>query len=122
MNEATYNKSNFDSIEWEENHFKYCDFSNFSHEGGVVDSDFNLCSFSGIDWYWGIFTQANFIECKFSNCTFRGSSFTDSRFIECTFDNCKFIKDNVGGECTFENSTAYNCSTNECSGFLALSK
>jgi uncharacterized protein YjbI with pentapeptide repeats len=106
----TINSGNFGEIEWNDGYFKFCDFEGFSIEAGLVASDFVDCSFKGIDWYWGLFSQCNFINCKFTDCTFRGCSFPGTRFVDCKIVNCKFIQDNLGGECGFSGTVAYGCS------------
>lgn len=105
------NEGNCQTIQWSDSYFKWCDLKKFTFEGGTICSDFANCTFSGVEWYWGIFTQTNFIQCQFDNCTFRGTSFVDVRFVECFFKNCRFIEDNLGCHCNFEESIAYGCKT-----------
>lgn len=109
MQSLTVNQENFASVRWEDDYFKYCTFADISTEGGHVTSDFANCEFEGIDWYWGMFNIVNFVGCKFVNCVFMGTSFPDCKFIECEFNSCHFIKDNLGGDCDFDGSMAYNC-------------
>ena len=116
MISITVTNDNFDSINWEGGCFKYCVFEKFEIEGKHIDRDFIDCTFTDIDWYWGLFNLVNFVGCKFNNCTFRGSSFPECKFVECEFHNCNFIKDNLNGDCSFENARAYNCVANSCSG------
>jgi uncharacterized protein YjbI with pentapeptide repeats len=63
------------AVQWDDNYFKLCNFESFSIEGYVIGSDFVSCSFSNVDWYWGLFSGSNFISCTFRDCIFRGSSF-----------------------------------------------
>jgi len=113
------NQENLDSIDWDENYFKWCDFVSFGIEGGVIVSDFVRCSFKDVDWYSGLFTDSNFINCEFENCIFRGTSFPDSRFIECILKNCRFVKDNMDSDCDFERTAAYRCTIEGGEGFKA---
>lgn len=113
----TINAENFTSIDLVENYFKFAAFEDVSPEGGLIASDFTTCTFQRIDWYWGLFSSCNFIQCQFKDCVFRGTNFADSRFIECAFTNCQFVKDNLGGECTLEESIAYACKVENCLGF-----
>ena len=115
----TIDKESVAVIQWDDRYFKYCEFDGFSQDGGVIDSDFINCSFKNVDWYWGIFTQANFIKCDFTNCDFRGTSFVDARFVECKLDNCRFIRDNLNADCDFSRSVAYGCTVNGGEGFIA---
>jgi uncharacterized protein YjbI with pentapeptide repeats len=112
--------ANSDSVVWDENYFKFCDFEGFSVEGGVVGSDFIGCTFRDVEWYWGMFPLANFIACRLVNCTFRGTSFRDARFVECLIDRCLFVKDNLDGECEFAGAIAYGCQVRESAGFGAV--
>jgi uncharacterized protein YjbI with pentapeptide repeats len=121
MESEIIKQHNLSSVTWDEQYFKFCEFDGFSIEGETVSSDFNSCRFKDLDWYWGLFTLANFINCKFVNCTFRGTSFTDSRFIECEFTNCQFVKDNLNGECNFSGAVAYGCKIENCNGFAIRS-
>jgi uncharacterized protein YjbI with pentapeptide repeats len=66
----------------DESYFKFCNFEEFSIEGGQVSSDFHGCSFNKIDWYWSLFSGCNFIGCSFANCTFAGTNFPDTRFVD----------------------------------------
>jgi len=115
----TVGKDGLKDTSWDENYFKYCTFEWFSHEGGVVCSDFVTCSFVEVEWYEGLFTHSNFIDCRFMNCVFLGSTFADSRFVECTMTNCRFIKDNLDSECSFPRTVAYECSVEGGEGFNA---
>jgi uncharacterized protein YjbI with pentapeptide repeats len=115
MEAEIINAENFASIELDDNnYFKFCTFESVSPEGGHICSDFNACIFQKVDWYWGLFNQCNFIECRFTNCTFRGTSLPECRFIECIFTNCQFLKDNLNGECDFDNAVAYACQIKNC--------
>lgn len=86
---------------WSDHVFHYCDFSGISTEGGEVDSVFVGCKIENCDWYWTLFNLAIFVSVDFNGCTFRGTSFSGTKFVECDFNNCKFIKDNLDGECSF---------------------
>ena len=119
MRTQTIEEKSVKATEWDENYFKYCDFREFSIEGGVVSSDFVGCSFKDVEWYWGLFTLSNFIDCRFADCVFRGSTFADCRFVDCTFANCRFIKDNLDASCSFERTVAYSCSVEGGEGFNA---
>lgn len=119
MKELTITQDNLKSVNWEEEFYKYCNFENFSIEGGHIDSDFIDCSFDNVEWYWGIFNIVNFVDCIFNNCIFRGSAFPDCKFVECEINNCRFIKDNLDSDCTFENASSYNCKLNNTEGFNA---
>jgi len=96
--------------------FRHCDFSGFSVEGGHVDGLFHGCTFSALDWYWGIFNCATFVQCKFSKCTFRGASFPDCRFVECEFLDCRFLPDNLNGNCSAEGARIYDSKAIRCEG------
>ena len=117
MQSLEVNQQNFSSINWDDGYYKFCEFQDISTEGGQVTSDFASCTFTNIDWYWGMFNIVNFISCTFENCVFRGTSFPDCKFIECQFQNCRFIKDNLNGDCTFEGAVAYNCKLGNSEGF-----
>ena len=106
-------------IDWHSDFFKWCDFKGFSVEGEEVDSVFLSCSFSNVDWYWGLFHVCTFIICRFTDCVFRGSSFPDCKFVECIFTNCHFVQDNLGGNCKFDRAIAYSCTFDGVDGFAA---
>ena len=95
---------------------RYCTFSSYLHEGAHIDAIFLGCTFTDVEWYWGLFNCANLIECRFVRCTFRGTSFAGSKFVECTFDGCKFVPDNLGGSCTNDGSKIYGGTVSDCSG------
>jgi uncharacterized protein YjbI with pentapeptide repeats len=113
----TINAENFASVDLDENYFKFATFEDISPEGGLIASDFNICTFRRIDWYWGLFSDCNFIQCEFKDCIFRGTSFPGCRFIECAFKNCQFVTDNLNGKCDLEESVAYGCTVENCTGF-----
>jgi uncharacterized protein YjbI with pentapeptide repeats len=113
----TITSDNLAGVEWDENYFKFCNFADFYIEGRLISSDFNWCSFSKIEWYWGLFTGCNFIYCTFTDCTFAGTSFGDSRFVDCTLVDCTFKKDNLGGDCDFSGAIVYGCSVKNSMGF-----
>jgi len=119
MRSETVGKDNLDSVAWDENYFKFCDFENFSVEGESVCSDFVQCSFTNVDWYWGFFSDANFVNCRFKACVFRGSSFRGTKFVECTLTDCRFVKDNLDGDCDFSEAIAYGCTIDAGEGFNA---
>jgi len=98
---------------------RYETFENFATEGGVIDGVFLGCSFTNVDWYWGLFNMSVFVESTFQGCTFRGSAFSGCIFVECTFVGCHFVKDNLGGECSFEDSRWYGCQQSESTGLPA---
>jgi hypothetical protein len=52
MRSTEIDATNFETIEWDDCYFKYCEFSGFSKQGGVISSDFVACSFKNLDWYW----------------------------------------------------------------------
>ncbi len=119
MQQLEVSQSNFSSVKWEEDYFKYAKFSDISADGGNITSDFAYCEFTNIDWYWGIFNMVNFVGCRFMNCVFKGTSFLDCKFVECEFSDCRFIKDNLNGDCSFEESVAYSCEFQNTEGFAA---
>ncbi len=84
--------------------------------GGHVTSIFLESTFSNIDWYWGTFNDSRFVTCTFKNCTFRGTAFLSCCFVECNFDSCRFAHDNVGGQCSFDDSRWYGCEARNCEG------
>ncbi len=51
MRSTEIDATNFETIEWDDCYFKYCEFSGFSKQGGVISSDFVACSFKNLDWY-----------------------------------------------------------------------
>ncbi len=119
MRSLLINAQNFKTVNLNEQYFKFCEFADISTDGGHVDSDFANCTFKNIDWYWGLFNYANFIDCIFINCTFRGTSFSSCKFVACEFNDCRFISDNLGGECSFDNSVEYSCKLTKSVGFAA---
>jgi uncharacterized protein YjbI with pentapeptide repeats len=119
MQSLIVNKDNVQSVEWDEDCFKYCEFYGISLNGKHITSDFTSCMFKNIDWYWGIFNIVNFVDCKFINCIFRGTSFPDCKFVECELTGCQFVRDNLNGKCRFDGTVAYHCKLSNCEGFEA---
>lgn len=118
LRSETVEKRNLAGVEWDESHFKFCEFRDFSIDGQIICSDFVTCSFTNVDWYWGLFSASNFIDCRFSGCIFRGCGFPDSRFVDCKFTNCRFIEDNLGGPCDFTKAISYGCTMTDTEGFM----
>ena len=116
---TTVTQENLDQIDWDENYFKWCHFEDFSIEGKVITSVFMGCSFTNLDWYWGLFSYCNFLNCEFKNCVFRGTAFPYTKFVECTLTNCRFVKDNMAHDCEFEGAIAYGCTIDGGEGFNA---
>ena len=122
MRSETINSDNLAEVEWADDFFKFCDFVGFSVDGEVVASDFVCCSFNKIDWYWGLFVGCNFISCNFTDCSFAGASFPGTRFVDCKILNCVFIKNNLGTDCDFSETTVYGCSVENTTGFVPIAK
>ena len=101
------------------NRFKCCEFEGFSFEGATIEADLSSCSFRDIDLYWTIFDFSTFVDCEFDNCILRGVDFGGCKFVECSLRNCRFIQNNLGGNCGFDDATAYNCKLSNCVGFDA---
>lgn len=103
--------------------FRYCDFVGLIglEERGMVDVDSTFISstFEGADFYWTLFNSVVAISCTFTNCAFRGVTFASCKFVECTFVNCTFTLDNLGGECTFPETSWYACTQRQCAGLPA---
>ncbi len=118
MQSLKITNDNFRTLNWDDEYYKYCDFSDIATEGGNITSDFANCTFTNTDWYWGLFNIVNFVDCKFVNCTFRGTGFPDCKFVVCEFDNCRFTKDNLVGDCSFERAVAFDCRISNTEGFL----
>jgi uncharacterized protein YjbI with pentapeptide repeats len=100
--------------------YRFVRFTDISFEGGVVDATFLTCTFTKMEWYWGLFNCVVFVECRFEDCVFRGSAFPDCKFVDCTFARCRFIKDNLGGDCSFERAKWYGCAQTDCEGLGEL--
>ncbi|WP_082814482.1 pentapeptide repeat-containing protein [Collimonas fungivorans] len=101
---------------WEDCVFRYCNFADIDSEGGSIDSIFVGCTFENCEWYWGIFNLAILVQVKFKGCTFRGTAFSGSKFVECEFIDCEFTKDNLNGDCSFDDVAWYKCKQNNCKG------
>lgn len=96
--------------------FRYCEFKQLRVAGGHITATFMGCSFADVDWYWGLFNLSTIVRSKFERCTFRGTSFADSIFVECEFADCRFVKDDLGGECSFDGTRWYACIFTNCEG------
>ncbi|MCH8618962.1 hypothetical protein [Undibacterium sp. TS12] len=103
-------------VSLEEHVFRYCEFADIPFEGEHVTSAFLSCSFTGCEWYWGLFSTSVFVDVKFSDCVFRGSAFSGVRFVDCEFKNCQFLKDNLDGECLFNEVSWFGCVQVNCAG------
>ena len=101
---------------FEEGYARYCSFASYLHEGAHVDVVCLGCRFTDVEWYWGLFNGANFIDCHFTGCKFRGTSFAGARFVDCTFEHCEFLPDNLGASCRNDGSKVYGCTIKECIG------
>jgi uncharacterized protein YjbI with pentapeptide repeats len=84
----------------EKNVFRHCQFSGFSFEGGHIDAAFLGCTFTRLDWYWGVFKECLFVESRFVKCIFRGTAFPGCKFVECQFIDCEFVEDDQGKACS----------------------
>ncbi len=111
------NSDNVKKINWEEQRFDSYEFIGFSYEGGHIDSEFKDCTFSNLDWYWGLFNMSSFVGCTFKNCTFRGTAFSGCNFESCNFIDCVFTTDNLNSKCDFNDSKTINCVVTNCKGF-----
>ena len=120
MQTGIFNSENIGSVDWEDQYYKFVEFTDFSFDDGQITSDFANCFFTNLDWYWGLFNVVNFVDCKFINCVFQGTSFADCKFVSCEFSDCKFIKDNLNGECDFDGSVAFDCKISNTEGFEAV--
>jgi uncharacterized protein YjbI with pentapeptide repeats len=118
MQSLIINEQNVQTVNWDEDCFKYCEFIGISLDGEHIDTDFNGCTFKDIDWYWGLFSSVNFIDCDFRNCVFRGTAFMGCKFVECQLVSCRFTKDNLKADCSFEETVSYNCKLYNCEGFM----
>jgi uncharacterized protein YjbI with pentapeptide repeats len=119
MRSVTIGKGDVAEVEWDENHFKFCEFRRISIEGQAVCSDFVSCLFTNVDWYWGLFSGSNFIGCRFTDCVFAGCAFPQTRFIDCIFTNCRFTKDNLNASCDFSDTISYGSTLNGTEGFMS---
>lgn len=99
--------------------FRYCKFHKLE-DSREIEATFLSCDFTNCDFYWALFNVASFFRCKFENCIFAGASFADCRLMECAFVKCSFTKDNMGGDCSFENTKWYGCSQTDRSGLEKL--
>jgi len=96
--------------------FRYCGFSGFAFEGGHIDGVFIGCTFTDLNWYWGIFNSCVFVRATFAKCVFRGTSFPDCRFVDCEFFACQFLEDDLGQCCTAEGARVCGSSADGCIG------
>ena len=99
-----------------DNVYRYCNFKNISTEGDSYGDIFVGCVFENIDMYWGMFNTTILVNVKFVKCQFRGVAFSGSKFYEFEFNACEFLKDNLNGECTFDEVTWYKCRQFDCVG------
>jgi hypothetical protein len=37
--------------------------------------------------------------------------------VDCELDGCHFVRDNLGGNCSFEGAVAYGCKVSDSEGF-----
>ncbi len=102
--------------DWSDNVFQFCQFRHMDLEGALVDSIFVGCTFEECEWYCSLFTCAVLVNVKFEKCKFRGTSFGSCKFVECEFHDCEFIKDNLNGDCSFNDVQWYNCIQKNCRG------
>lgn len=107
---------NLNEIEFDDSFFKFCKFERIEPQS-LISSDFVVCTFTNVEFYWNLIVQSNFIECKFENCDFMGARFSDVRFVDCVLARCRFTISNLGNDCEFSETVAYGCKLNETSGF-----
>ncbi|HEX8614399.1 MAG TPA: pentapeptide repeat-containing protein [Telluria sp.] len=101
---------------WLEHVYRYCEFVDMDIQGDPVDSVFVSCSIEHCSWYWGMFCCALFVNVHFVGCTFRGTSFNSGKFVDCDFVDCVFTEDNLGRECSFDDTSWYGCTQTRCPG------
>jgi uncharacterized protein YjbI with pentapeptide repeats len=97
--------------------FRYCRFERLGadviHE---VDGSYIQCTFADVDFYGTLFNAALLVDCLFERCTFSGVTFASCRLLACSFDNCTFQPNNLGGECSFDESLWYGCTQSNTIG------
>jgi len=76
---------------------------------GLLEAEFENCTFKKVMFYWVHFNGIGFKNCVFENCTFAGVTFDEANFIECHLQGCSFTKSNMGSHCTAEDSYAVDC-------------
>ena len=99
--------------------FRYCEFENASLDElaiVTIEGVFIGCTFTNVEMYWTLLTNAIFIDCTFVNCAFRGASFASCRVVDCTFTTCAFMEDNLGSACRFDETVWYGSTQNGCTG------
>ena len=113
--DSTYTKVTFkgprtiiDSDSFGKRVFRNCEFIDILADGAQIESTFVDCTFENISWYWCIGHSPRFINCTFKKSDLRGS-FYNTIFLECTFEDCETGEDNLGGETTWEESEAVDC-------------
>jgi uncharacterized protein YjbI with pentapeptide repeats len=94
-------------------------FSGLNLEGGSLDSVMIFCEITDCDFYWTNAIGGLFVKSSFVGVTFRGVPFAGARFLECKFSNCRFLKDNLGGDCGFEDALFVRCTFQDTSGVPA---
>jgi uncharacterized protein YjbI with pentapeptide repeats len=105
---------------WYRQYMQYCTIDGIEiYEG--LDGVYLGLTFKNVLFYWTLWNCTNTIECLFEDCTFQGASFAKSHFTSSTFSNCRFILDNVGGQCSFDDTIFTECGFNACE-FVPKSK
>jgi uncharacterized protein YjbI with pentapeptide repeats len=90
-------------------YFKSCNFSRLEMDGGDLSVAMTFCTVEDCDFYWISALQTIFVKCRFIKSVFRGSTFSGTRFIECSFEDCDFTQDNLGSECSFDDTVFFRC-------------
>lgn len=113
-------KSVKNALELQGSIFRFCSFESADLAGGNFDGVFLACEFRDVEFYWGLFNLALFVNCDFERCTFPGTSFAGCRLVECTFIQCRFLKDNLGGSCHARDTKLFDCVAENCEGWDEL--
>ena len=100
--------------------YRYCTFADAELEGVHCDGVFIACTFEYIDWYWGLFNTAIFVNCVWQRCAFRGTSFAGCRIVDSRFENCRFLRDNLQAPCSADDTHIYGSQAMQCEGFATL--
>lgn len=100
--------------EWRDTVYRRCSFDGLELEGIIFDGVMENCAFTSCELYWAFLNVALIAGTRFEACTFRSASFRGSTFVDCEFVDCTFTLDNLGSDCTIDDSLMAACRFERC--------
>jgi len=99
---------------WRDTVYRRTSFDGLELEGLMFDGLMEACTFTDCLFYWALFNVAVVVGTRFEECTFSSASLRGSTFVNCEFVGCRFDLDNLGSDCTIDDSLMAACAFERC--------